>query len=597
MCQAEAEQRKTIFAYGLCFYKIALLLVVGAFLGDIVETIFCRVTAGVWMSRSSFVWGPFSIVWGVALAAATMLLYRYRKYSDRFLFFMGTFLGGAYEYTCSVLTEMLFGKVFWDYSKIPFNLGGRINLLYCFFWGIAAVAWIKGIYPVMSAWIEKIPINFGKAATWLLLIFFCVDMAVSGLALVRSSVIKARFSSNGWVLAELFLVFIVMWFLCDSLGCMKYTFYRPLGYNIEHVYKLSTVVGGESRDTSLTDADKYLGILAKLEQEPSVEAAALCYWSLPMSGSNSYNALVVQDTSWVQGRCIYTTGGYMDVFRISEDPRHPFRDTPAGWNNVTLSNAAFERFCKKMPEFSQTTPLGNGDSVTIIKQMGKTGAFRSYRYGVEEPWFFYHLGENMIKAEFADNWSQIVFRVKPAADGPDYREKFLREIAPKLDTDNAFVADAAPYTEQQLQFEVMNGDTDKVNSQAVVVLFLLVNVFLGLIGTFWFRTRRRRSEIALRMTMGSTRGGVFRLLIGEGLLLLALVTLPAMVVCYNVGMAEFTIGRTSLISTWPIEWSVIRFLAGSLGAWLLIALMVVIGIWFPARQAMKIEPAEALHEE
>ena len=29
--------------------------------------------------------------------------------------------------------------------------------------------------------------------------------------------IKARFSSNGWVLAELFLVFIVMWFLCDSL--------------------------------------------------------------------------------------------------------------------------------------------------------------------------------------------------------------------------------------------------------------------------------------------------------------------------------------------------------------------------------------------
>lgn len=145
--QAEAEQRKTIFAYGLCFYKIALLLVVGAFLGDIVETIFCRVTAGVWMSRSSFVWGPFSIVWGVALAAATMLLYRYRKYSDRFLFFMGTFLGGAYEYTCSVLTEMLFGKVFWDYSKIPFNLGGRINLLYCFFWGIAAVVWIKGIYP------------------------------------------------------------------------------------------------------------------------------------------------------------------------------------------------------------------------------------------------------------------------------------------------------------------------------------------------------------------------------------------------------------------------------------------------------------------
>ena len=36
--------------------------------------------------------------------------------------------------------------------------------------------------------------------------------------------IWSRLRSNGWVLAELFLVFIVMWFLCDSLGCLKYTF-------------------------------------------------------------------------------------------------------------------------------------------------------------------------------------------------------------------------------------------------------------------------------------------------------------------------------------------------------------------------------------
>ena len=77
----------------------------------------------------------------------------------------------------------------------------------------------------------------------------------------------------------------------------------------------------------------------------------------------------------------------------------------------------------------------------------------------------------------------------------------------------------------QAQFEVLYGDTDKVNSQTIVVLFLLGNVFLGLIGTFWVRTRRRRSEIALRLAMGSTQAaGLFPLLMGEGLLLLALVT-------------------------------------------------------------------------
>lgn len=78
-----------------------------------------------------------------------------------------------------------------------------------------------------------------------------------------------------------------------------------------------------------------------------------------------------------------------------------------------------------------------------------------------------------------------------------------------------FIADVVPYTEQQYQFEVMKGDVDKVNTQTVVVVFLLVNVFLGLIGTFWFRTRRRRNEIALRLAMGSTKKQIFCLLMGR----------------------------------------------------------------------------------
>ena len=98
---------------------------------------------------------------------------------------VGTLLGGAYEYLCSVFTEIVFGKVFWDYSKIPFNLGGRINLLYCFFWGIAAVVWFKLIYPKISALIEKIPVLAGKIATWLLIVFMLCNMVVSGLALIR----------------------------------------------------------------------------------------------------------------------------------------------------------------------------------------------------------------------------------------------------------------------------------------------------------------------------------------------------------------------------------------------------------------------------
>ena len=57
-------------------------------------------------------------------------------------------------------------------------------------------------------------------------------------------------------------------------------------------------------------------------------------------------------------------------------------------------------------------------------------------------------------------------------------------------------------------------------------------------GTFWFRTRHRRSEIALRMAMGSSRSRIRSRLLGEGLLFLVLAAIPALIICGNLVMAE-----------------------------------------------------------
>ena len=137
------------------------------------------------MSRSSLVWGPFSVVWGLALVMAAVLLRGSEERSDRSIFLFGFVMGGAYEYICSAVGELLFGVIFWDYSGFKFNLGGRVNLLYCFFWGIATVVWIKVLYPRMSNLIERLPMKPGKILTWLLVLFMVGNMAVSALAFGR----------------------------------------------------------------------------------------------------------------------------------------------------------------------------------------------------------------------------------------------------------------------------------------------------------------------------------------------------------------------------------------------------------------------------
>lgn len=182
---AQEKEQSTSFAPGCSFYKLAMLFFVGSFLGDLTETVFCLLTTGVLMSRSSVVYGPFSIVWGLGCTLLTLLLYRYKDKSDGQLFVAGTLLGGAYEYVCSVFTELVFGTVFWDYSGFAFNLGGRINLLYCFFWGIAAVVWFKLLYPHLSKWIERIPRRPGTILCNILIVFMIFNMAISSLALSR----------------------------------------------------------------------------------------------------------------------------------------------------------------------------------------------------------------------------------------------------------------------------------------------------------------------------------------------------------------------------------------------------------------------------
>ncbi len=179
------KPRPTLCAQGCSPTKLIWMCSIAALLGDIIETLFCRATMGIWMSRSSLIYGPFSIVWGLGAVMFTALLYRYKDKSEGYLFIAGTIVGGVYEYVCSVFTELVFGTVFWDYSHIPFNLAGRINLLYCFFWGIAAAVWMKVLYPRLSRLIERIPMKAGNVLTWVIVVFMVFNMAISALALGR----------------------------------------------------------------------------------------------------------------------------------------------------------------------------------------------------------------------------------------------------------------------------------------------------------------------------------------------------------------------------------------------------------------------------
>ena len=182
-----AEQERQHFARGLNLYKMLLVLILGSFAGVVVELLWCFVTNGYLESRAGLVYGPFNLLYGVGAAVLSAALYRFRN-RGRWLSFLGGFVvGSAVEYGCSWLQELVFGSTSWDYSHLPFNLNGRICLLYSIFWGLLGVLWIKDIYPRMSKWILRIPNRAGILLTWALTAFLIFDGIVSGIAVMRWS--------------------------------------------------------------------------------------------------------------------------------------------------------------------------------------------------------------------------------------------------------------------------------------------------------------------------------------------------------------------------------------------------------------------------
>lgn len=184
--QIDHDERKLHhFARGTSLYKLFWVFFIGCFLGVVVERTWCYVRYGLYEPRVGLIYGPFNLVYGIGAWALTMALYPFRNRSKIFSFAGGALIGSAVEYACSLFQEKVFGSVSWDYSNQPFNLNGRICLLYAIYWGVLGVMWIKDLYPRMAMLILKIPNRIGRPLTFLLAGFMAVNSVMTGLTTLR----------------------------------------------------------------------------------------------------------------------------------------------------------------------------------------------------------------------------------------------------------------------------------------------------------------------------------------------------------------------------------------------------------------------------
>ncbi len=426
------------------------------------------------------------------------------------------------------------------------------------------------------------------------------------------SQIRHEWRGNLWLGIELLVVSVVLWYIFDSFVSTWQQWHLPNSYNTEKCFKVEIGDGGEEGDVNSWEnrCNAVATLVDRMRKYPGVQYASLVCAEASIPHMRSFwgvNLNTVDDGKdsvrnvMVGLHCV--DQDYFKVLRIpgidGETPEEmsekfrpgtiflsdnvPFKYIPDGsdeswdyemWDKF-LHSSARELLGRRFTMSGDTIPRTVSGIIKPFKRMN-----------FEYPREAVLLSENPSEM---GHYNFILVRVFPE-NVADFKENVMQDIDRVFTVGNKLIRSVTSFDDIQRSVEAE--DWKDIISYVFLMVFLLISIFLGLLGAFWFRTQQRVGEIAIRKVNGATNRQVFARLISEGLLILLFVTPAALVV-------DWLLTHYELCSQFPgyLYFEPVRFTLSALFSFLSLALMIVLGIWFPARKAMQVDPALALKDE
>ena len=410
--------------------------------------------------------------------------------------------------------------------------------------------------------------------------------------------IRNEWRSNLWLALELLVVSVVMWYIIDLLYCRMATYLEPRGFDTEHCYLINMgVLTDKSPDyTPYSDthkqSDEVRELVERLRRRPEVEVVSLSLSAYPYNGSNG-SAEVDYDTlhapRWTIRRIV--TPDFVRVFRYQgargETSEQLAEILERG--DFLASDNLYRKYGVPMTSLVGKNEFHLFGDTTQTYRLG--AALQNVRwddYSQASTSYSMVYNMNLLPDDWINADNELCIRVRADRD-QNFMENLKADSEKQFRIGNLYISDIKSFKDIRRSFQ--QGDTSQMRILVVGMGFLLLNIFLGLLGTFWFRTQQRRGEIALHKAMGATDGAVFGRLISEGIFLLLIVTVPAVIIDIVLAHFELNSWRNGTTLEWP------RLAFCVVTTFVLIAAMIGVGIGLPARRAMKVQPAEALHDE
>lgn len=425
-----------------------------------------------------------------------------------------------------------------------------------------------------------------------------------------------RKKNNVWVVLELLLIFCLVWYMVDYFFVLGYNKSIPMHHDLKNTYmlNLSTLppkhaAYQEEESVPAKEFEHFRRVIERLKEHPEVESIALAFDRYSMPGLGRFYKTEFRNaadtTKNMIAHLVYFFPGedYLATFRYTKNNgQTPISAFDYSWDNPSsflisdmMQKTLFPGEAAVGQPFEETQPRPNFPrsqyrTIEVVDDIKRLDHLRP----IAQMLIPMQLNEKNYKRFY------IAFRTKSNMQPQSFTQTFRKEMSGRLRIGNYYLGSIDSLELIREDSNYKTGIPNNIRIRVILMIFLFANICLCVLGTFWHRVNLRREEIGIRRAMGANTAGIKQLFSIEGLLLLTIAMLPALLIEIHVihaGLIE-TMGQSiESYGDYLPDHSVVRFLITNALTWLLMAGMVLTGIWYPARSASRINPVEALQDE
>ena len=388
-----------------------------------------------------------------------------------------------------------------------------------------------------------------------------------------------RKRSNVLLLSEIFFSFVVLFGVATLLFNFGRNYVQPFGFRHDNVWRL-TIEAGQGEKMSRPQLDD---VLRQVRALPGVQDAALTSFNTPfrfstrndnfargtkkLSAVDSYDAddrynavfgLKLREGRWFDAS---DDAAVRPLAVISQDTRDAlFGPGEPAVGKVFRTNHR-----------ADTDPPKEYLVVGVVDKVRMSGDFAAAKPSV---WTRFAAHDTA-----SHETAHVLVRVAPGQGAP-LQQRIVHTIAGFTHQSSTQV-----YSLEADRLDKLKPTLAPLAALALVALFLVINVALGLFGVLWYNISQRRAEIGLRRALGATGPNISQQFLAEMLVLTTLGVLAGVLVA-----AQFPLLHAFDVAA-PVYVQAILLAAG------LVFVVTAVCAWQPSRLAAAIQPAVALREE